>query len=336
MTAEYLFADNPLCRMLGIRYPICQAGMFQVAYGDLAAAVSNAGGLGVIGAAFMDPEQLRREIRLVKEETERPFGVDILFARVEGSDITSHDYAAEVRGHIEVVFEEGVRVLVSGLGDPGGVVGRAHDAGMKVMSLVGTAKQAKAVERSGVDVVIASGHEGGGHVGRIGTLSLVPRVVDSVAVPVLAAGGLADGRGLVAALAMGAVGVWMGTRFIATAEAHAHDNYKHRIAAIDEDGTVVTRAHSGKPNRMIRNRFTRSWEGREAEIQPYPHQLREVGEPLSFLGRQQGDVDNGVLPCGQSAGLIETVDAAGDVVRAIAEEAADVLAKLPRNSPNLV
>ena len=207
---------------------------------------------------------------------------------------------------------------------------------MKVMSLVGTAKQAKAVERSGVDVVIASGHEGGGHVGRIGTLSLVPRVVDSVAVPVLAAGGLADGRGLVAALAMGAVGVWMGTRFIATAEAHAHDNYKHRIAAIDEDGTVVTRAHSGKPNRMIRNRFTRSWEGREAEIQPYPHQLREVGEPLSFLGRQQGDVENGVLPCGQSAGLIETVDAAGDVVRAIAEEAADVLAKLPRNSPDLV
>jgi enoyl-[acyl-carrier protein] reductase II len=121
---------------------------------------------------------------------------------------------------------------------------------MKVMALVGTAKQAKAVEQSGVDAVIASGHEGGGHVGRIGTMVLVPRVVDQVRIPVIAAGGLADGRGLVAALALGAVGVWMGTRFIATAEARGHDNYKRRITEIDEDGTVVTRAHSGKPNRM--------------------------------------------------------------------------------------
>ena len=202
---------------------------------------------------------------------------------------------------------------------------------MKIMALVGTAKQAKAVERSGVDAVIASGHEGGGHVGRIGTMVLVPRVVDQVKIPVVAAGGLADGRGLVAALALGAVGVWMGTRFIATVEARGHENYKRRITEIDEDGTIVTRAHSGKTNRMIRNEFTRSWEGRDAEIKPYPLQLKEIGEPASHRGRIEGDVVNGVLPAGQSAALIDKVEQAGEVVETIARQAAQVLKRLPRS-----
>jgi enoyl-[acyl-carrier protein] reductase II len=199
---------------------------------------------------------------------------------------------------------------------------------MKVMALVGTARQAEAVERAGVDAVIASGHDGGGHVGRVGTIALVPRVADVVRVPVIAAGGLADGRGLAAALALGAAGVWMGTRFIATTEARGHDNYKRRITEIDEDGTIVTRAHSGKPNRMIRNAFTKSWEGRERDIKPYPHQLKEIGEPASYRGRIEGDMVGGVLPAGQSAGLIHSIEAAGDVVRATAEEAARVLTRL--------
>jgi enoyl-[acyl-carrier protein] reductase II len=151
-----------------------------------------------------------------------------------------------------------------------------------------------------------------------------------VDIPVVAAGGLADGRGLVAALALGAAGVWMGTRFIATVEARGHDNYKRRITEIDEDGTVVTRAHSGKPNRMIRNEFTRSWEGREADIKPYPLQLKEVGEPASHRGRIGGDVAHGVLPCGQSAALIERIERAGDVIESIAREAASVLKRLAR------
>ena len=324
------FADNPVCRKLGIRYPICQAGMYQVAYGRLAAAVSNAGGLGVIGSAYMEPARLREEIRIAKAETDQPFGVDILFAKVQGGGATVDAYEREVRGHIDVTFEEGCNVIVAGLGDPGAIVPQAHGAGMTVMALVGTAKQAQTVERSGVDIVIASGHDGGGHVGRIGTMALVPRVVDSVRVPVLAAGGIADGRGLVAALALGAQGVWLGTRFIATVEARGHENYKRRITEIDEDGTVVTRGHSGKPNRMIRNAFTRSWEGREREIKPYPFQLKEVGEPASYRGRIEGDVEMGVLPAGQSAGLIERVEYAGDVVRQIAEQAAKVLRRLPR------
>jgi len=328
MSPDTVFADNPLCRLLGIRYPICQAGMYQVAYGTLAAAVSNAGGLGVIGSAYMAPERLREEIRLAKSLTDKPLGVDILFAKTEGTGETVEAYEAECRAHIEVTFEEGVQVIVSGLGNPGPIVPRAHAAGMKVMALVGTARQAVAVEKSGVDAVIASGHDGGGHVGRIGTIALVPRVCDVVRIPVLAAGGLADGRGLVAAMALGAAGVWMGTRFIATTEARGHDNYKRRITEIDEDGTVVTRAHSGKTNRMIRNAFTKSWEGRDSEIKPYPLQLKEVGEPASDAGRIGGDVVNGVLPSGQSAGLIHSIESAGDVVRRTAEEAAAVLARL--------
>ena len=328
MSADSVFAANPLCRLLGIRYPVLQAGMYQVAYGRLAAAVSEAGGLGVIGSAYMPPERLREEIRLAKSLTSKPIGVDILFAKTErGSDIVEA-YEREVEAHIEVTFAEGVAVIVAGLGNPGPIVPRAHAAGMKVLALVGTAKQAQAVEKAGVDAVIASGHDGGGHVGRIGTIALVPRVCDVVKVPVIAAGGLADGRGLVAALALGAAGVWMGTRFIATTEARGHDNYKQAIVGIDEDGTTVSRAHSGKPNRMIRNAFTRSWEGRERDIKPYPIQLKEIGEPASDAGRIGGDTVNGVLPAGQSAGLIDTVEAAGDVVRRTAEEAAIVLGRL--------
>lgn len=325
MPLSGILENNSLCRMLGVRYPVCQAGMYSVAYGRLAAAVSNAGGLGVIGSAFMEPEQLRKEIQLVKNETDRPYGVDILFAEVRGGDDTASGYTKEVEEHIEVTFEEGASVLVSGLGDPGRIVPRAHDAGMKVMALVGTSRQAKKVEASGVDAVIASGHEGGGHVGRVGTLPLVAKVVDSVSIPVLAAGGISDGRGLVAALALGAKGVWMGTRFIATEEARGHINYKQKIVDIDEDGTIVTRGHSGKTARIIRNRFTEYWAQHEADIKPFPYQLREVGEPASVRGRIEGDTEDGVLAAGQGSGVIGSIPPAGTVVEDIIAEAKEVL-----------
>lgn len=324
--------DNPLCKLLGIDFPICQAGMYSVAHGRLAAAVSEAGGLGVIGSAFMDAEQLRREIRLVKEITDKPFGVDILFAEARGSDDASATYTREVEEHIEVTFEEGASVIVSGLGDPGRIVPRARAAGMVVMSLVGTSRQALKVEASGVDVVIASGHEGGGHVGRVGTLPLVASVVDQVRIPVLAAGGISDGRGLAAALSLGAQGVWMGTRFIATEEARGHINYKNKIVEIDEDGTVVSRANSGKTARMIRNAFTDSWKNREHEIKPFPQQLQEVGLAASVAGRVEGDAENGVLAAGQGSGLIGSVKPAGEVVADIMTEARAVLERLGTRS----
>ena len=321
MSFDALLAKNPICKMLGIQYPVLQAGMYTVAYGRLTAAVSKAGGLGCIGSAYMKPEDLVREIQLVKNETDKPFGVDILFAEVRSEDNLTSAYTQEVEEHIAVAFEEKVPVIVSGLGDPGRIVPRAHEAGMKVMSVIGTSRHARKVEASGVDAVIASGHEGGGHVGRIGTLPLVASVVDSVSIPVIAAGGISDGRGLVAALSLGAHGIWMGTRFIATEEARAHANYKAKIVEINEDGTTVTRAHSGKNARMARNKFTDSWVGREADIKAYPYQLREVGEPASVRGRLEGDTEYGVVPMGQGSGTIHTVKAAGDVVSDVVAEA---------------
>lgn len=315
-----------LCRILQIRYPICQAGMGFVAPGRLAAAVSTAGGLGVLGAGSMNAKQLREEITVVRDSTDRPFGVDILFAQIKADrNAQVVQYTDEVKALIDVTLEEQVPVLVAGLGSPAGVVADAHRQGMVVMALAGNVRQAVRMERDGVDILIAQGHDAGGHTGRVGTMALVPQVVDAVSVPVLAAGGIADGRGLVAALALGACGVWMGTRFIATEEALAHDNYKNKIVAIDEEGTVVTRCHSGKPCRLIRNQFTESWEGREDEIMPFPMQTIKVGARAAKRARYDGLIEEGGIPAGQSAGLIHDVRPAGDVVRDVMAEAAGVL-----------
>ena len=239
---------TPLCDLLGIRYPICQAGMGWVARSALAAAVSEAGGLGVIAAAHGSPEYLREEIRRVRDATDRPFGVDVLFATIRAAGDEVEQFTDQVKGWIDVTLEERVPVLIAGLGNPGPVTAEAHRLGIKVMALCGNVKQARDHAANGVDAVIAQGHEAGGHTGRIGGMVLVPAAVDAVApTPVLAAGGIADGRGLLAALALGAVGVWMGTRFIATHEAYGHDNYKKRIVAIDEEGTVVHRAPPASP-----------------------------------------------------------------------------------------
>jgi enoyl-[acyl-carrier protein] reductase II len=330
-TATGSALHTPICDLLGIRYPICQAGMGYVARSALAAAVSGAGGLGVIAAANLTPRELREEIRKVRDHTDRPFGVDILFASVRVSGSEADQFTETVRAWADVTLELQVPVLVAGLGNPGPVTAQAHRQGMKVMALCGNVKQALDHAANGVDVVIAQGHEAGGHTGRIAGLVLIPAVIDAISpVPVMAAGGIADGRGVVAALALGAVGVWLGTRFIATPEAHGHVNYKNRIVAIDEEGTVVTRAASGKPCRLIRNNFTRQWERREAEILPFPVQAARVGRPAALLARDEGDVDNGNAPCGQSAGLIRDVRPAGAVVRQLIDEAEIVLHRLTR------
>lgn len=331
MTGTTGALQTRLCELLGIRYPIMQAGMGLIARGDLAAAVSEAGGLGVIGAGHLTLDELRREIRLVKGRTDRPFGVDILFAQVpNATDETTVRYTGEIQGQIDLVLEERVPVLIAGLGNPLGAIGDAHALGMTVMSVVGNVKQARRVVGSGVDAVVAQGHEAGGHTGRIGSVVLVPSVVDAVDVPVVAAGGFGDGRGLVAALALGAAGVWMGTRFIASAEATAHANYKDKVAAIDEEGTVVTLSHSGKPCRMLRNSFTEYWEEHLDEIRPYPVQFLEVGRPASIRARLEGDVEHGSAPAGQVAGLIREVKGAGEIVRDVVAEARDVLERLGR------
>lgn len=325
-----------LTDMLGITHPILQAGMGYVARAELCAAVSEAGALGVIGAASLSPEELRAEIRKVREHTDRPFGVDILFATIgrPSGDAASVRFTEGVRQQIDVVFEEEVPVLASGLGDPGPVVEQAHAQGMKVLAVVGNVKNAERVAASGVDAVVAQGYDGGGHTGRIGTMTLVPAVVDAVDVPVIAAGGIADGRGIAAAFAMGAVGAWIGTRFVASAEAFAHDNYKNRIAEIGDEGTIRTRCFSGKPCRVIRNDTTSAWEDRELQEQilPFPRQFGVVakwlGEDPYIAGRRQGKVDVGALAAGQSSALVHDVRPAAEIVADLARELASSLERI--------
>lgn len=318
---------TPICEAIGIDYPVLQAGMGMIAQAQLAAAVSEAGGLGVIGTGLsMQPDELRAQIRAVRSETSKPFGVDILFAtiRAEGNAVTR--YTDSVQGLIDVTLEERVPVLVSGLGSPRGAIPDAHDRGIYVMSVIGSVRHAQKAAADGVDAVIASGREGGGHVGLVGTAALVPAVVNAVEVPVIAAGGLADGQSLAAALMWGSQGVWFGTRFIATKEAGAHRNYKDKIVSTSVSDTVVTRAHSGKPCRLIQNSFTEYWSEHEDEIQPFPLQALRVGNPASTRGRLDGDTDQGVLPAGQSVGMIRAVESAGDVVRATVRQAREAIA----------
>ena len=327
---------TPLCDLLGIDVPILQAGMGFVARAELAAAVSNAGGLGVIGAALFTPDELREQIHQIRNLTDKPFGVDILFATYgrPSSDPRIEEFTDNVRGHIDVVFEENVPVLASGLGNPAPVVAQAHEQGMKVLAVVGNTKNAKRVAAGDVDAVVAQGYDGGGHTGRVGTLSLIPSIVDAVDIPVVAAGGIADGRGLVAALALGAVGVWLGTRFVASTEAFAHDNYKNKIAEADDESTVRTRCFTGKPCRVLKNQTTVAWEGREDEIEPFPIQIgkvsAEAGINVYEAARLHGQTEIGSCAAGQSSALIHRTKSAGDIVADIVREAEEIL---PRFAP---
>ncbi len=307
-----------LTETLGIEYPIIQAGMADVARAELAAAVSNAGGLGVIGGAMFTPDALRGNIRKVKDMTDKPFGVDLLLA--EGMPGLAEQ--------MEAVYEEGVPVFASGLGNPGPYAAEMHRRGMKVIAVVGNVRNARRCAEGGADVIIAQGHEGGGHTGRIATLALVPQVVDAVKpLPVAAAGGIADGRGLLAALALGACGIWVGTRFVATQEAFGHLNYKNKVVESIDEGTVVTKAFTGKTCRVIRNKYADDWVGRESEIKPFPFQLMVDGHKLT-AATASGDTEIGFMPAGQISGLIHEVDKAEDVVRAFIEEADEVLAQM--------
>ena len=307
-----------LTEKLGIEYPIVQAGMGGVAMAELVAAVSNAGGLGVIGAAMLTPLTLREEVRKVKDLTDKPFAVDLLLAQGwPGQDEM-----------IKVMIEEGVPVFASGLGSPAPYAEEMHGAGMTIMAVIGAVRHARRVVEGGTDIVVAQGTEGGGHTGRIATVALVPQVVDAVApVPVVAAGGIADGRGLVAALALGACGVWVGTRFVATKEAFGHDNYKRKIVESTEEGTVVTRAFTGKDCRVIKNRYAEQWEDRQGELKPFPCQMM-VDSAKMDAAVSHGQTDLGIMPAGQISGAIHEVKSAGDVVREMMEEAEEVLARL--------
>ena len=310
---------TPICDLFGIEHPVFLAGMGEVAYADVCAAVSEAGGFGTLGMVGATPERIRQEMRAVRKLTSKPFGVDLLAALPD-----------QVNAAIDVIIDEGAAAFVAGLGVPEPVIGRCHRAGVKVMALCGKVSHALAAEAAGCDAVVAQGTEAGGHTGAVAALALVPQTVDAVRIPVLAAGSIVDGRGLAAALSLGAQGVWMGTRFIASEEARAARAYKQRIVAAGGADTVVTRCYSGKPMRVIRNPYVEEWERRSAEIKPFPQQLVASGKAgVMFYARDEAtDLARTCLPAGQGIGGIDEILPARVIVERVLAEAADTISRL--------
>ena len=312
---------TPLCDLLGIEYPIMSAGMGGVAYADLCAAVSAAGGFGTLGMAGLGPDRIRAEMRRVRGLTDKPFGVDLLAA-----------VPAVLEAAVDIIIDEGAAAFISGLGVPTAIMGRLKSAGRKVMNVCGTVRHAMAGAAAGVDAVIAQGTEAGGHTGKVAGMALIPQIVDAVRIPVIAAGAIIDGRGLAAALALGAQGIWMGTRFIASQEAHAAELYKQVILEADETDTIVTRCYSGKPMRVFRNDYVADWETRPEEIQPFPmqamlsHQARVMG---GIAGQIEGlDRARSCFAMGQGAGAIKDVPSCREIVLRVMAEAETVLGRL--------
>ena len=314
---------TPLCDLLKIEHPIMLAGMGGVSYAELAAAVSNAGGYGVLGMAGRGPDFIRDEMRKVRGLTDKPFGVDLLAATPES-----------LTASVDVIIGEGASAFIAGLGVPMPIMEKLKQAGLKVMVVCGAVKHAIKAEQAGCDAVICQGGEGGGHTGLVGTLPLVAQAVEAVKIPVVAAGGLYDGRGLAASLALGAVGVWMGTRFIASTEAHAGALYHEAVLGADDTETVRTRCYSGKPMRVRQNLYVADWESRPADIQPFPQQAMlssRAGVMGGIGGQIEGlDPDKSCFAMGQSAGGIHDVLPAGEIVRRILAEADVAIGRLER------
>jgi enoyl-[acyl-carrier protein] reductase II len=313
-----------LTKLLKVEHPIMLAGMGGVSYAHLTAAVSDAGGYGCLGASTMSSAQLASEIALTKSLTSRPFGVDLLTAF---PDTLVHN--------VELLIEGGATTFVAGLGVPSHVVELCHQHDVLVISMCGKVEHAKRALDAGCDVVVAQGTEAGGHTGTVATLPLVPLIVDALhgAIPVVAAGGIFDGRGLAAALALGADGVWIGTRFIATPEARALRGFKEGILASREDGTVVSRAFSGKTMRVLRNETTDRYEADPSLLKKFPEQLAvSVQDGTFHLGGDENtlgvDPRREGYPAGQAVGGIEALVPAGDIVRSMVEEAERVLSEL--------
>jgi enoyl-[acyl-carrier protein] reductase II len=316
--------QTPLTDLLGIEHPVMLAGMGGVSYHRLVGAVSDAGGFGCLGASVMSNDELVAEIRGVKAMTDKPFGVDLLTA-MPNSLLTQ----------VELLIDEGASVFVAGLGVPTEAIALCHERGVLVANMCGKIMHARRAVDAGCDLVIAQGTEAGGHTGQVATLPLVPQLVDAVGdrVPVVAAGGIFDGRGLAAALALGAVGVWLGTRFIATPEAHVVHGYRDRLVDTAEDGTVISRVYSGKTMRVLRNSYTEEWERSGREAEKFPAQaLHAMREGVMHLGGDADtdgvDPDRECYPAGQAVGGIDAIEPAGDIVRRIVAEAEDVLERI--------
>ena len=304
-----MFENNPICKMLGIEYPIFQGGMAWIGTAELASAVSNAGGLGIIGAGHMPPDVLRAEIQKCKSWTKKPFGVNIMLM------------SPFVKGVMQVVLEERVSVITTGAGNPGEYVPALKEIGSKVIPVVASVALAKRLVRGGVDALIAEGTESGGHIGEITTMALVPQVVDAVDVPVIAAGGIADSRGMAAAFALGAKAVQMGSRFVVSEECIAHPNYKEMVLKAKDRSTVVTGRSLGHPARVIHNKLTRKYEEMEA-AGASKEALEELGVGSLHRATHDGDVQNGSVMIGEISGMLSDIKPVKKIIE-------DIVAGLP-------
>ena len=311
-----------LTDLLECEHPVMLAGMGGVAYADLVVAVSEAGGFGTLGAAPMPFDRMTAEIAEIRQRTNRPFGVDLLTA-----------LPGDMETQVEAIIAGGASLFVAGLGVPRQVIDLCHEHGVLVASMCGRVRHAVAAVEAGCDIVIAQGTEAGGHTGLVATMPLVPQVVDAVGgrVPVVAAGGIFDGRGLAAALMLGADGVWVGTRFIATPEAHVVGGYREALVAGREDDTVITRAYTGKTLRALRNDYTQFFDDHPDELQRFPDQIgRSLGDGAMHLGAPPDA--SGVDPAkecyaaGQGVGAVTEVTPAGEIVREFVAEAERCLA----------
>jgi NAD(P)H-dependent flavin oxidoreductase YrpB (nitropropane dioxygenase family) len=341
--------ETSLCRLLDIELPILQAGMGRVAYGEITGTVSEAGGLGFIGGIDITPTELEAEIAVARKLTDKPIGVDLGFPvrapqtkgdveippapepivtlrqELAENGVTVADStdqaisASDAKEKLEIALGAGVEAIVCALGTPGWAVEMCHERDAKVISLVGSTRGAERSIQSGTDAIIACGYEAGGHIGRIGLLTLLTEVLEFFDGPVVGAGGIVKGSQIAAVLTAGGAGVWVGTRFLATQESRAPDVHKKAVLEVPNDKTIRSNLFDGLGVRFIRNRFTDVWEGRDSEIADFPLQ-RLYTAPIWHAAAESGMGDYMPLSAGQGSGMINELPSAADVVRALAEE----------------
>lgn len=305
-----------ICKILNIEYPIFQGGMAWVSTYHLAAAVTNAGGLGIIAAGNADGEYLRNQIKSMKQLTNKPFGVNVMLMS---------PFVDEV---IKVIIDENVPIITTGAGNPGKYIKSLKEVGIKIFPVVPSVSLAKRLEQEGVDGVIAEGTESGGHIGELTTMSLVPQVVDAVNIPVIAAGGIGDGRGMLAAFVLGADGVQLGTRFVCSKECIVHENYKIAIINAKDRDAIVSGRTTGHPIRCLRNKLTRQFE--KLEGTGTIDEIEELGKGALRKAVVEGDVENGSVMSGQIAGLIKDIKYCHEIIKDLILEYNSNLANIKR------
>ena len=308
-----MMIKTELCELLNIKYPIFQGGMAWIADASLAAAVSNAGGLGIIAAMNANADWLREEIHKVRTMTDKPFGVNIMLMS---------PFADEVS---DLVVEEKVPVVVTGAGNPGKYMKKWVEAGIKVIPVVASTAMARLGERSGATAVVAEGGESGGHIGELTTMTLVPQVCDAVKIPVLAAGGIADGRGIAAALMLGACGVQCGTRFLVAKECTVHQNYKNKILKAKDIDTIATGKRLGHPVRCLKNQFTRELFKQEYNSNISDEELEKMGAGALRKAAKEGDEKNGSFMAGQCAAMVHKEQTAQEMIEEMFAQAEEIL-----------